>query len=384
MYKNLHIIHRNFTLILHYICPLPRKITLIWEISILLRLTYSRFTAIMYVVAILIFTASKIYNITKQENYMPLSPQSNVIKILSKSIPRKLVGIQLRLDESHKSVLRTMWNASNAVVPEFHNRLSVERYEPNGVLCEWIYHDRTRKKKILFYLHGGAYIKGGMSYVRSKSVRFAENTSTASVFAVDYRISAVAPFPAALDDSMAAYRFLTAELAAEDAEIIIMGDSAGGGLALAVMQMILSEGLKCPSCVILNSPWTDLTVSGSSIKEKAEADVVLDELFLKKSARLYAGKDLKNPLVSPLFADFTGFPPIYFEVGTDEILLDDSVRCAAAARAAGVKVNLHIWEGMYHLFHYWEDVAPESAAACKEMYDIIDGIYQPPKADPTD
>ena len=308
---------------------------------------------------------------------MSLSPQSNVLKILSKSIPRRLVSIQLKLDEPHKTVLRTMWNASNAVVPEFHNRLSVERYEPDRVLCEWVYRDRTRRKRIVFYLHGGAYLKGGMSYIRSKSIRFAESTATASVFSVDYRISAVAPFPAALDDSMSAYRFLVNELAASDAEIILMGDSAGGGLALSVMQRIRDEGLKRPARIILNSPWTDLTVSGESVTIKAETDVVLDELLLKKSARLYAGKDLKNPLVSPLFADFTDFPPLYFEVGSDEILLDDSVRCAAAAEAAGVEVHLHIWDGMYHLFHYWEDVAPESAAACKELYGIIDGTYKP-------
>ena len=302
---------------------------------------------------------------------MPISRMGKTIKIFSSMLPRRMLATNFSLKQSTLSIFEKLWKNSKRKKPIFRRGLTVENHNINNVLCEWLYKSEEQKNKIVFYLHGGAYLSGGLSEARNRSMRYAVNTS-ASLFVVDYRTSAVEAFPAALNDSIVAYKYLL-EIA-PDAEIIIIGDSAGGGLALATVLKICEKGIKQPKKIILNSPWTDLTCEAETYQTKQEQDVVLEGIFLRKCARLYAGHDFKNPYVSPIFADFKGFPPIDVHVGTDEILLNDSIKLCEIAKAQGVDVKLTVWDEMFHMFHYWEGICKESTMVCKEIYSAIDNL----------
>ena len=302
---------------------------------------------------------------------MRISLAANIIKFLLRFPPRRLMAKKFSLKHATLNIIEMLWALSRHKKPLFRYGLKSEKFTPRGVLCEWLYRNPKQKKKVIFYLHGGAYLSGGISHARNRSMKYALHSS-ASVFAADYRTSAVKPFPAALRDSFNAYKFLT-ELA-PDSKIIVIGDSAGGGLALSTVRLAVKNGLKLPEKIILNSPWTDLTCKSRSFKSKQASDVVLQGGYLKHCARLYGGKNLNNPLISPIFLDYKGFPPIVINVGTDEILLDNSVNAAKKAARQGVSVKLRVWDGMFHMFHYCEDLMPESRSVCHEIYGEIDDI----------
>ena len=203
--------------------------------------------------------------------------------------------------------------------------------------------------RVVLYLHGGAYALGSITTHRAFLGRFATATRT-RVLAIDYRLAPEHPFPAALDDAVAAYRWLTST-GHDPARIVIAGDSAGGGLALATIVMLRDAGDRLPACAVCFSPWVDLTLSCASIDTNAEADSILNRDGLAGYARLYTnGHDPRDPLISPLFADMTGFPPILIHVGGDEILLDEAVALCDRARAAGVDAEIEVWPGMFHVF----------------------------------
>lgn len=303
---------------------------------------------------------------------MAISMMSRTLKLLSRMLPRKLMATSFSLKQSTLNLFEAMWNISKHKKPIFRRNLVVEEHSPSGISCEWLYKSPEQKNKVVFYLHGGAYLSGGLSAARNRSMRYAVNTS-ASLFVVDYRTSAVEIFPAALNDSFAAYKYLL-EIA-PDAEIIVVGDSAGGGLALSTVLKANENGIKLPSRMILNSPWTDLTCSSETYATKQKSDVVLNGIFLRKCARLYGDGDYKNPYVSPIFADLSNFPHLYINVGTDEILLNDSLTLAENAKKSGVNVDLKIWNGMFHMFHYWEHFAKESTQVCKEIYTVINQYF---------
>ena len=202
---------------------------------------------------------------------------------------------------------------------------------------------------VVLYLHGGAYALGSIATHRAFVGRFATTTGT-RVLAIDYRLAPEHPFPAALDDAVAAYRWLLSA-GYDPARIVIAGDSAGGGLALATIVMLRDAGDRLPACAVCFSPWVDLTLSCASIDTNAEADSILNRDALAGYARLYTnGHDPRDPLVSPLFADLTGLPPILIHVGSDEILLDEVVALCDRARAAGVDAEIEVWPGMFHVF----------------------------------
>lgn len=300
---------------------------------------------------------------------MSISKRARTIKALSRLVPRRLIGTKFSLKESTLNIIEKAWELARRKKPLFRRGLTAEKHPVGNVLCEWLYKNPAQKNRVLLYLHGGAYLSGNLTGSRNRAMRYPLNTS-ASLFIADYRTSAAAPFPAALEDSMAAYRYLLGT--APEAEILIMGDSAGGGLALATVLKAREEGLPLPAKILLNSPWTDLTCATDTYINMKSKDVVLEENFLKKCARLYGGNDLRNPYISPVFGDFHGFPPVDIHVGTDEILLDDSRILAERLRRDGAEVSLREWEGMFHMFHYWEGFCPEGTAVCRELYRQID------------
>jgi acetyl esterase/lipase len=207
----------------------------------------------------------------------------------------------------------------------------------------------------LLYLHGGAYFAGGPRYYRPITSFFAARGF--EVFAPAYRLAPRHPFPAALEDALAAYEALAAE---RDA-IALAGDSAGGGLALASMLARRGAGLTLPRAAALFSPWTDLAVTGASAREKDGLDPLFTRRMLRIAARAYlAGAKADDPRASPLYGDLSGLPPLLIHVGEDELLRDDSTRLATRAREAGVAVELALWPEVPHCWQLAAGVMDEA------------------------
>ena len=221
----------------------------------------------------------------------------------------------------------------------------------DGMYAEWISVDRAHMKKyVILYCHGGGYMTGSCLYARTLTNKLASSTSM-DVLCFEYRLAPEHPYPAALEDAMRAWNYLML-LGYGARDIIVAGDSAGGNLALALVHKLKQEERLLPRGLVLMSPWTDLTASGRTHRTRAEVDPVLDAAYIAQAVESYAGKEkeLENPLISPLFGDFTGFPPTYIQVGNNEILLSDSMLLHKRMIKANVSVKLDIFPGMWHVF----------------------------------
>lgn len=220
----------------------------------------------------------------------------------------------------------------------------------DGMEAEWISVDRPhRKERVILYCHGGGYSTGSTLYARTLTGKLAESTSM-DVLCFNYRLAPEHPYPAALEDAMRAWDFLMKKgYGARD--VVVAGDSAGGNLALTLTLKLRDEGRFLPKGLVLMSPWTDLTSSGKSFQARADLDPVLTPEYIDRMVVAAAdGQNLMNPLISPLFADFTGFPPVNIQVGGNEILLSDSKRLYQKLIRANVPAQLKVYKGMWHVF----------------------------------
>jgi acetyl esterase/lipase len=239
--------------------------------------------------------------------------------------------------------------------------LREQSVEIGNCAARWIEVAGARSDYVVLYLHGGAYMMGSINTHRELMTRISR-AGACRVLALEYRLAPEHPFPAALNDAVAAYRWLLDQGIAST-RIMIAGDSAGGGLTLATLLALRDNSSPLPAGAMLLSPWTDLTASGASVTSRAAAEPMLDMIMLRESAEYYcADKDARGPLISPLFGDFHGLPPLLIQVGDAEILLDDSSRVAAAARAAGIPVEFNVWEEGFHVFQMFPQI-PESTEA---------------------
>lgn len=241
--------------------------------------------------------------------------------------------------------------------------VTIEPAEAGGVPAEWVTAPGLRVPgKTLLYLHGGGYTVGSPELYRVFTWRLAE-AACCRVLAIDYRLAPEHPYPAAVDDAVASYRWLL-EQGHEGQDLAVAGDSAGGNLVMVLLQRLREEGLPLPASAICYSPWTDLTGSGASVTLNARRDPMLPGQRLLDAAKMYApGADHRAPLISPLFADFEGLPPLSIHVGSTEVLLDDSTRLADRARSAGVSVDLNIWPAQPHVFPVLARLLPEGRQA---------------------
>jgi acetyl esterase/lipase len=230
-----------------------------------------------------------------------------------------------------------------------------------GVPGEWVTAGPANAR--MLYLHGGGYFACSPKTHRPITGAYAGHGF--AVFAADYRLAPENLFPAAVDDALAAYRAMLAAYPTDS--LVIAGDSAGGGLALATLLAARDAGLKMPACALLFSPWTDLAGTGASLVSNRDRDPMLVADRLREGADIYlAGADPLNPLASPLYGDLTGLPPLLIQVGAGEILLDDSTRLAKRAQAAGIQVDLKIWPGMPHVWQISQGFMPEARDALNQ------------------
>jgi len=229
------------------------------------------------------------------------------------------------------------------------------RFEPaqiGGVPCEWSLAPGNDASRVLVFLHGGGYCSGSIQSHRGM-VAGAGRAAGIRTLAVGYRLAPEHPFPAALEDAQAVYRALL-EQGLDPRRVAVGGDSAGGGLTLALMVSLRDAGKPLPACAWLVSPWVDLAMTGESLASKAHIDPLISKPYLQELADAYlAGGDPTRPLVSPLHADLAGLPPLLVQVGSAETLLDDAVRISARAGAADVAVTLQVWPHMIHAWHLW-------------------------------
>jgi len=214
----------------------------------------------------------------------------------------------------------------------------------------------------ILYLHGGGYVIGSPATHRNLAYNLSIESGCRALV-LDYRLAPEHPFPAAVDDAVAGYRWLV-EGGARPERIAVAGDSAGGGLAVATLVAIREQGLPMPAAAVSISPWIDLEGLGGSIKSKAAVDPMVQKDRLSEMARLYLdGADPRSPLAAPLYADLAGLPPLLIQVGTAEILLDDAIRLADRAKAAGVETVLEQAEEMIHVWHLFAPMLSEGREA---------------------
>ena len=251
-----------------------------------------------------------------------------------------------------------------AIIPLADDVL-VEPVDAGGVPAERISVPGSDPDAWLLYTHGGAYVGGSLTSHRAHVARLAREIGCTAV-QVDYRLAPEHPFPAAVDDALAAYRWLAGR--ADPARIALGGDSAGGGLAAALLVQLRDAGDPLPAGAALISPWTDLTMTAQSYETRADADPMIAHDRLSVDAELYlAGADPKEPLASPMHADLSGLPPILVQVGDAEALLDDSVVFAERAQAAGVDCTLEVTPEAIHVWHVLAELCPEGAEAVDRL-----------------
>lgn len=273
----------------------------------------------------------------------------------------------LGLEDLSVTDQRAAMEASAAMFPVPAD-VAVREVSAGGVPCDWISLENSVEGRVILYLHGGAYVMGSRNTHRGLAARIARHAQ-AHVLVPDYRLAPENPFPAAVDDALACWRWLFGEGHAPD-KMAIAGDSAGGGLGLATLLAIKQAGEAMPACAIGLSPWTDLEGTGPTAEPGAVDDPMLTPDGLRASGAQYAAAALRDPLAAPLHGDLTGLPPLLLQVGSREILLSDSTRFAEKAQLAGVDVTLEVEAGLIHVWQMFPDL-PESHSALERVGEFV-------------
>jgi len=282
--------------------------------------------------------------------------------------------------EQFKAILQTIrerptpvtvsdWRERLAIVAEtlpVAEDIACEPVRAGGVEAEWIVAPGASRERVILYVHGGGYVSGTIASHRDWVSRLSRESGAAGL-SLNYRLAPENPFPAAIEDATAAYRWLL-EQGIQPGAIVIAGDSAGGGLTAATLLALRDAGDPMPGGAVMVSPWTDMEGTGESMKTRAAEDPIIPVSALKDFAGHYLnGENPRNPLASPIHADLKGLPPILILVGTAEVLLDDSTRFADRAKAAGVDITLDIWEEMIHIWPIYAPFFPEGHEANQKI-----------------
>ena len=285
-----------------------------------------------------------------------------VIKLLKQRDKEKL---QLRVKEGREGLEEL---ANFIKLPK---DVKVEHMSIGDMAAGWFILPNGNMEHFVLYLHGGGYIQGSIKSHQDLAARIARASKT-KVLVIDYRLAPENPYPAALEDAVKAYKWLINDKNISPDKIIIAGDSAGGGLTLCTLIKLRDEGLKLPAAAVCLSPWTDLAITSNTIRENMKKDPWLKLSELHFMSELYIGdNDPTNPLISPLFADLNSLCPLLIHVGTNEIILDDSIRFAEKAKKAGNEVTLEVFDDMIHVFQAFAAWAPEGQEAINKIGEYI-------------
>jgi len=285
-----------------------------------------------------------------------------VIKLLKQTAEE---GIRIRVAQGRKGLEQL---ASLVKLPE---DVLIEKIKIGNIEANWISTPLSNLNNVILYLHGGGYVEGSLVSHQDLAMRIGRASKT-RVLLIDYRRAPENPFPAALEDALASYKWLLEIKKISPHKIVIAGDSSGGGLTLCVLIKLRDQGISLPVAAVCLSPWTDLAMTGDSIKKNVKIDPWLTSTDLLFYTELYIrDNDPKNPLISPLFGNLHKLPPILIQVGTAEILKDDSIRFAEKAKKEGVDVTLEVWDNMIHVFQAFADWAPESKDAIIKIGNYI-------------
>lgn len=283
-------------------------------------------------------------------------------------------GVSVLSTDAFVQKVRNALDEFAASFPEAMRGTSIDQIDTGRIRGEWIAAPKVPggAKRAILYCHGGGYFWGNLSAPRNMLARLSSLTG-ARVFSLDYRLAPEAPFPAALDDAVAAYTWLIEDQGIDPGQLVVGGESAGGGLALSLLSALKENGQPAPGAAFLFSPWTDLTVSGASIETNAKNDAVVTGADLRWAAGLFLnGKDTQTALASPLFSDLSGLPPVLAQVGSTETLLDDSSRLADAVRRLDGRCTLEIWPHMHHVWQLHSFFLPEGRSALANVAHFID------------
>lgn len=231
--------------------------------------------------------------------------------------------------------------------------------------------DSSDQSPVVLYLHGGGYF-GCSPQTHRPLVGSLVSRLHARAFVPTYRLAPEHRYPAALEDAMSSYRYLTEQLRIASSRIVLAGDSAGGGLALATAMRIRDDGLSQPACIITFSPWTDLAVTGDSVEENSDRCAMFAAITIRRAAPLYlGGASPTDPGASPLYGNFRALAPLLIHAGSDEVLRDDAVRVAERARAAGVTVEFRLWPRVPHVWQFFPAVLPEAAESLQLVTQFV-------------
>jgi epsilon-lactone hydrolase len=254
-------------------------------------------------------------------------------------------------------------------VPGRRNYTQMTPVDAGGVPGMLVAVAQSRPDRCVLFFHGGGYCIGNAALYRDFLWRIASATR-AQVLFFEYRLAPEHPFPAALDDAVAVYRWLITRF--DRHHVVFAGDSAGGGLVFATLLRLRDEGVELPRAAAALSPWTDLALTGTSMQSNAAADPMLDPANLPDLVRNYSGgADPRHPYISPIYGDPTGLPPTLIQVGSDEILRDDAVRMGDNMRAAGCAAEVEVWEKMPHVWHLYARLIPEGPRAIARVGEFL-------------
>jgi acetyl esterase/lipase len=258
--------------------------------------------------------------------------------------------------------------------------VNTEEIQIGNIPSEKYSNSKDSNSKVMLYLHGGGYFSGSIvSYRRFASILCKK--LHLQVYSIDYRLAPEHPYPAGLDDAFLAYKWLLEEESIPPEKIIIMGDSAGGGMTLALLHRIRNHKLPQPKAAICLSAWTDLSMKSETIQTKVDEDVFFNLKNLETSVNAYLQTNSpENPEISPIFGDFSGFPPIFLQAGTREMLLNDTLVIAEKMKEQGVSVTVDVWEGMFHAFLIFMaipilgKIIPENRKALKNVQKFVESL----------
>ncbi|MEG2288450.1 MAG: alpha/beta hydrolase [Clostridium sp.] len=293
------------------------------------------------------------------------SIRGNLVREFIGNVIETSLGEPIQTGKFRKHPIEPSWKCPSGY--------SYEKIEMENFEMEYLKPEGASNGKIVLQLHGGGYIGPMKNVYRRFAINYSEIMEGGDVLTIDYRVAPENPYPAALNDAIVAYKWLVEKQKYNLENLIVVGDSAGGGLALALCLYLRDNFMSLPAGVVLMSPWTDLTNSGASYTDNFD----IDPLFGRSTNNMlynstYIGnEDPYNPYISPVYGDFNGFPPMLMQVGTHEVLLSDTLTVAERANAQNGNVKLSVYEGMFHVFQMVGDMIPESKDAWNEVSNFI-------------